>query len=36
MDYEALNIDGYTGGLAPYSLTVYSAVIIVADLEVII
>ncbi|CAD8163492.1 unnamed protein product [Paramecium pentaurelia] len=36
MDYEALNIDGYTGGLAPYSLTVYTAIILVADLQIII
>ena len=32
MDNESLNIDGITGGLAPYSLTVYTAVILVADL----
>lgn len=32
MDYEALNIDGITGGLAPFSLTVYTAIILVAEL----
>lgn len=36
MDYEALNINGYPGGLAPYSLTVYTAIILVADFQIII
>lgn len=31
LDYESMDSEGYPGGMAPFSLTVYSAIIVVIN-----